>query len=115
MEHLKRFDDVFGIEKRLREIDPRYRLFFNIKSKKYEVYTDCGDGGLSLAFVSPYDNIDSRIIKYARSTRVSRAEEIFAEIEENNQKIMKNAEENALLKSKSKIESIVSFLKKRGE
>ena len=40
MQHLREItSDVFDIADRLKAIDGRYRLFYNLIAKRYEVYT----------------------------------------------------------------------------
>ena len=112
-DYLKPFNDVFDIKKRLIEVDPRYRLFYNTKTNKYEVYVLMSEDKLELAFVCPYNYPDARLVKYARMTRVERSSEIFDEIEEHNKKIEEEENSKALSKPKSKLESVLNYLKKR--
>ena len=49
--------------------------------------------------MSPFETLDARLISYARKTRVERADKIFREIEEENEKI-KQTQEKAVMESR---------------
>ena len=65
-------EDVFDVCDRLKSVDERYKLFYNAKKRRYEVYVED-----KLAFVVPFDSLDARTVEYARMTRVERAAEIL--------------------------------------
>ena len=69
-------EDVFDVCDRLKSVDERYKLFYNAKKRRYEVYVED-----KLAFVVPFYSLDARTVEYARMTRVERAAEIFRETE----------------------------------
>ena len=75
--------DTFDIADRLREIDARYRLYYNLIKRRYEVHAVTGLN-TSLQCVLPYPTLDCRSLHYVRSTRVERAEHLMAEIERDN-------------------------------
>ena len=112
MDKLEKVNDIFGIALRLKEVDPCYELYLNRESRRFEVYKN-RYGKLELQFVCPYDKVDQRLLAFARQTRIERAPEIFREIEEHNEKIEKEKVEEVLSKPKSKLESVISYLKKR--
>ena len=72
--------DTFDIASRLREIDPRYVLYYNLARHRYEVHTLQGLGSY-LQCVLPYRTLDCRRLRYVRRTRVERADSLLAEIE----------------------------------
>lgn len=71
--------DLFDIAKRLKEIDRRYKLFFNRKKNRYEIYAN---GAMQMAL--PFERLDARTLSYARKTRLENLEKIIAEIEKEN-------------------------------
>ena len=83
---LVKVGDQFRVEERLREIDPSYEVFYNKKVGRFEVYAT-KNGVKSLAFVSPFAELDCRLVRHARVTRAERAADVLREIEENNKKI----------------------------
>jgi len=84
--------DVFGVEQRLKEIDEGYRVFYNKAKHRYEVH-NVRYRPNSLVLVSPYSELDSRLVRLVRSSRTERAKDIFLEVEEHNEKILKKHEE----------------------
>lgn len=71
--------DLFDIAKRLKGIDRRYKLFFNRKKNRYEIYAN---GAMQMAL--PFERLDARTLSYARKTRLENLEKIIAEIEKEN-------------------------------
>ncbi len=74
--------DLFDIAKRLIGIDRRYKLFFNRKKNRYEIYAN---GAMQMAL--PFERLDARTLSYARKTRLENLEKIIAEIEKENARI----------------------------
>lgn len=74
--------DLFDIAKRLKGIDRRYKLFFNRKKNRYEIYAN---GAMQMAL--PFERLDARALSYARKTRLENLEKIIAEIEKENARI----------------------------
>ena len=86
--YLIKCGDIFGIERRLREIDDDYRVLYNKVKRRFEVH-NLKHLPNTLVLVSPYDELDARLIRLVRSTSASRASEIFEEVERHNEKIIK--------------------------
>ena len=107
-ENLVKVGDVFQVERRLKEIDAGYEVFYNKKAKRFEVYIT-KNGKCSLAVVSPYSELDVRLVNFVRKTRVERAEKIFAEIEAENEKIV---EAEKRLKEEIKKEKLKELARK---
>lgn len=76
------FRDLYDIADRIKEIHKDYEIYYDTKTKKYEVYADG-----KLQVVSPYDALDARLITYLQKTRVERLQKILAEIDKQNLKI----------------------------
>ena len=113
--YLVKVADTFGVELRLREIDEGYRVFYNKAKHRYEIHNVKMKPN-TLVLVSPYDELDARTIKLVRKTSVAHAEELFRNIEEHNEKIIKKQQEEELYRVKndtSRAELIKSLLEKR--
>ena len=82
--------DLFGIATRLLKIDPSYSVYYNNSKQRYEVHSNMG-----LAFIVPYDCLDSRTIDYARKTLRQNADIIEQEIETHNAGVVNAAKINA--------------------
>lgn len=74
--------DLFDIAKRLKGIDRRYKLFFNRKKNRYEIYANW-----AMQMALPFERLDARTLSYARKTRLENLEKIIAEIEKENARI----------------------------
>lgn len=80
-------DDVYYIDKRLKEIDDSYILLFNLDKKTYEVHSLMQKD--SYCFTVPYQQLDERTLFYALKTRSDRRDKIIEEIEKNNEETYK--------------------------
>lgn len=101
MQHLIEINnDLFDIASRLKSVKDTYVLYFNAKSKRFEVH-DRAQRGSTLAFVSPYDELDCRTVDYALYTRVENADKVFSDIERANSRAI---EQNAANQIENKLE-----------
>ena len=78
-------DNLF-ICQRLQQIDPSYRVVFNLKKRKYEVHSVEQFGG-SYCFTLPFENLDERAVDFALKTRRENSDKIIAEIDKYNEKL----------------------------
>lgn len=86
MQHLREItSDVFDIADRLKAIDGRYRLFYNLIAKRYEVYTFTPHPTLQV--VLPFSPPDARCIRHVLRTRAERISALLEEIEAENARI----------------------------
>ena len=69
-------NDLFDIANRLKEIDPRYEVFFDTEKQKFVIYAN-GVPQLTI----PYDNLDTRTLSYVRYTRVENAETVLKDVD----------------------------------
>lgn len=76
-------NDLFDVAWRLKAINGNYAVYYNTVLDRFEVH-DLSQRGCTLAFVSPYNELDCRTVDYALKTRVQNADCIFAEIERGN-------------------------------
>ena len=93
--------DLFCIVKRLRKINPNYKVFFNNRDLRFEVWekAPAAGGGTpftkgGMAFVVPYTELDTRTLEYARKTRKENADFIEQEITANNNAIEQSAKQH---------------------
>jgi hypothetical protein len=109
--------DVFGIEKRIREVDDGYRIFYNKKLNRFEIHNLNQKSNDTLALVVPFDSIDSRIVPWVRKTRAENVNSIIKKIEEDNNKLLEKQQKSqaevakyksqeTLLNIKSKLENL---------
>ncbi len=101
-------DDLFGVVKRIKQIDPKYFVVFNHKTKNYEVHNERQPEGNTLALVCPYGGLDLRVVRLVRQTRCERANEVFREIEDNNEKIEKHNAEVITDNAKQRAKEIIA-------
>lgn len=84
-------NDLFDIAARLKSVKESYVVYYNADLDRFEVH-DTEQKGSTLAFVSPYKELDCRTVDYALYTSVKNAREVYADIERNN---MRQCRENA--------------------
>lgn len=92
-------NDLFDVEKRVKEIDKNYEIYFDTDLQKFVLY----------AFnvrqtVFPFDELDCRAIDYVYKTRVSRAENLLDEIDKENTE----RERASIKKAKDEVENETS-------
>lgn len=98
--------DVFDIARRLKEIDPRYRLYYR-PGKGFSIGTEGVAGELRL----PFDALDARTVEYVRRTRVERSDCLRREIEEDNRRAEAAAMKDAIRSAEEQIALSVDKVK----
>ncbi|MBO4539182.1 MAG: hypothetical protein J5781_02815 [Clostridia bacterium] len=88
-------NDLYDIASRVKEIDPRYEIYFETESQKFTLWAA---GKRQLTF--PFENLDERALVYARKTRIENMEEVIKEIDSGNEKY----EKDRLVRVQDKIE-----------
>ena len=83
-------DDLFHVAKRLRQIDSRYRVYFNRRLFRFEIHVQ---GAMQIAL--PFDRLDARCLDYARRTRIENLSALMDEIEKNNRAVDLKSEKTA--------------------
>ncbi|PKK95972.1 MAG: hypothetical protein CVV59_00865 [Tenericutes bacterium HGW-Tenericutes-4] len=106
--------DTFDIAKRLKQIDKNYVLVWNKAKQRYEVRYKT-QNLLRLELVLPYSELDVRTINYINKTRVENHKALLKEMEENNLKLEKKAQENMLDEAQIKLKEISKYLSSKGE
>lgn len=107
-------DDLFGIARRLKEIDEGYFLVYNNLLGRYEVHSHKNIGD-TLSLVCPYDRVDVRLLSLVRKTKRENAKEIFKNIEEHNEKIEKGIEQKRIEDTKDRAKELLERLKISGK
>lgn len=77
---------TYDIPERLKEIDDGYFVVRNHKSEQFEVHNSKQQGN-TLALNIPYHELDERTIQLVKSTSREYFQNIFNEIERNNEKL----------------------------
>lgn len=88
-------NDLFDIAARLRTVNDGYRVYYNVTLARFEVY-DESRGVPTLAFISPYDELDCRTVDYAVYSRVENADRVFSDVERANAQAERNLGRQAL-------------------
>lgn len=86
-------DDLFHVAKRLRQIDSRYRVYFNRRLFRFEIHVQ-----RAMQIALPFDRLDERSVEYVRKTRVENLDALTKEIELDNAKIEKRRQDELLKK-----------------
>lgn len=87
--------DVFDISNRIKRIDESYFILLNRISGLFEVHSSLQAGG-SFCLELPFPSLDARTLTFVRKYRCSRAKEIFAEMEHDNEILRRREEKNAM-------------------
>lgn len=98
MKYIEVKNDLFDIANRIKQIDPKYFVVFNIVTKKFEVHYKRAKNTYELTL--PYDALDARAVDFVQKTKVENSKKIFEEMELQNQKLAESIQS----KTKQKIE-----------
>ena len=111
-EYLEKYTDIFNICHRIKIIDKDYELFFNKKTKEFEVHNS-NQRGSSLVFCTKV--LDARLITKLKETRREHAKEFFKKLDEENQKQELKARQTIISNASDYIGEIAkySFIKNR--
>ena len=83
--------DVFDIADRIREVDERYRLYYNSDRSRFEVRL-AGEAEIAVTWTGP---LDARLVSKLRETHVRRRNELLREIERSEELARRKAEADA--------------------
>lgn len=97
--------DVFDIAKRLKEVDPTYKLNYNGKTKKFELY---GGKKCERLIVFPFNAMDERMVIHARKTRVERMDALIRELDEENERLERDEKSASVQKAMAAAEDALS-------
>lgn len=110
---IKIYEDVFDITTRLKEIDKDYFVVFNTQKNKYEVHNKSQKNTYCLSV--PFSGLDSRTIDLTLKTRRENIDKILKEIEQNNEKIEKDASRKTKDLCEFKAKEFFDYSKKHEE
>ena len=92
-------EDCFFICQRLKEVDPSYEVYYNLKDNSYEVHSKEQEKN-SYCFKVPYNQLDGRTIDFAFKTRSQNISQLIAEIDRHNQLLYDKAIKDTVEKLK---------------
>ena len=95
-------DDLMGIARRIRAIDPSYFVFYSYEKRRYEVY--CSDDLAVAAVVLPFDRLDERSVRKVLETR-----------RENRKKLLESIERENRLMQKRNVRAAVKDIERKAE
>ena len=70
--------DVFDIADRMKEVDERYLLYYNLDKARFEVRLKGDEENIAVTWQGP---LDARLLTKLRETHVRRRDELIKEIE----------------------------------
>lgn len=100
-------NDLFDIASRLAEIDAGYFVLFDTESLRYELHNSRFNPSLQLIF--PFEKLDARSIEHTLKTRTERREALIAELDRDNEKLMREREEEIKNKAACTAERLTSY------
>ena len=80
-------DDLMGIARRIRAIDPSYFVFYSYEKRRYEVY--CSDDLAVAVVVLPFVRIYERSVRKVLETRRENRKKLLESIERENRLLQK--------------------------
>ena len=89
------FSDTYYILERLKEIDESYFIVFNFEKGKFEIHSS-NQIGSTYCLTVPYATLDERTIDLVRKTNHIYLDELVKEMEEENEKSLKQKEKDAV-------------------
>ncbi len=106
MEQFEIKSDALGIIKRIKAWNKHYRVFYNIKTKKYVLKikeNSLKPCEYSLTF--PFNQIDERMLIHIQKSEIQNREKYLQEIENENALLLKKEQKNLLEQMEKNIES----------
>lgn len=91
--------DALGVIDRIKNINNKYEVYYNLKTKKYILYlfeNEFKPSTYCLTF--PFSQIDERMIEYTLKSEIQNRKAYLKEIEESNALLLKKEQKNMLNK-----------------
>ncbi|MBO4412995.1 MAG: hypothetical protein J5779_03170 [Clostridia bacterium] len=88
-------NDVYFILNRIKEIDKNYKIFYNTTKKHFEIHNSKQKGD-SYCLTIPFKVLDERCVSLVRKSRVENANEIFKEIDRQNEEMNRKKEKEMI-------------------
>jgi len=98
-------NDVFDVSRRLKEIDGDYFVVYNLTRGRFEVHH--GRQRETLAVAVPFKTLDCRTVSRVLRTRVENLKAITAQIDADNLRLERNADEKILDGTGEKLKELV--------
>jgi len=92
---IKLTHDVYGIAKRIKNLDRGYFIVYDTEKEKFEVHNNLQLGS-SYCLTLPYSELDARALDYVAKTSCTNIERILEEIESEN-RIQESADTSSAL------------------
>ncbi len=106
MEQFEIESDALGIIKRLKAWNRHYRVYYNIKNKKYVLKTKENEfKPATYALTFPFDKIDERMIIHAQKSEIQNRKKYLEEIENENALLLKQEQKNLINYLENQLES----------
>lgn len=106
------FDDAINIIPAIKNIDNCYRVFYNKKNARYELYSQKGLN-LVMELVCPYPNLDNRFLIKVKQSRKEYAQSLLEQMDKENEKIEKQEQENLLDKTRIMAKEMIDYGNKK--
>lgn len=90
--YFKKYKDQFNIYNLIKQINPNYRLYFNNKNKRFAIVNICNN----FEICKEFDRFFGNILQDLRFSKVENSKIIFKNIDEFNQKLLKQNQEKQL-------------------
>ena len=100
---------VAFIPERLKEIDDRFFVMFNIQESKFEVHVR-GQENTTYGCTLPFDELDGRALYYVRRFSQERFEQTIREMEESNAQIDRAVEAQRTDNANQKMKEAYQYL-----
>lgn len=83
------YSDCLDIVKRLKEIDKDYFVMYNLERKTFELHNHAQERD-TFCLTLPFDSLDERAITLTKKTLSVKRDELFKEMEEENERNLKS-------------------------
>ena len=94
MKYIKINDNLYDVVNRIKQIDSKYFVLFNIEKKKFEVHYQRAKNTYELTL--PFDELDARAVYYVQKTKIENQQRLYAEMKAQNQKLEKEKQERQI-------------------
>lgn len=97
MEQFEIKSDALGVIERIKEINNKYSVFYNLKKNKFELYlTEAELKPKRYCLTFPYNVVDERMITCVLKSEIQNREAVLREIEKHNEKLLKQSQKDCL-------------------
>ena len=88
--------DALGIVDRIKEINSKYSVWYNIKKNKFELYlTETILKPKVYCLTFPHITLDERMVTYVLKSEIQNRKAVIEEIEKHNEKLLKEAQKQS--------------------